>query len=63
VTISNNNFQHSSTTQTSVDCRLVVSAGIPLHRHYYEATEIELAEEVHITAKIEVKIKVTFLRY
>lgn len=56
-------FQHSSATQTSVDCRLVISAGTPLHSDYYEETEIELAKEVHITAKIAVKIKVTFLRH
>jgi hypothetical protein len=46
-----------------VDCRLVISAGTPLHSDYYEATEIEIAEEVQITAKIAVKIKVTLLRY
>jgi hypothetical protein len=46
-----------------VDCRLVISAGTPLHSDYYEATEIELAKEVHITAKIALKINVTFLRY
>jgi len=56
-------LQHSSASETSVDCRLVISVGTPSHSDYYEATEIELVEEVYITAKMAVKIKVTFLRH
>jgi hypothetical protein len=46
-----------------VDYKLGISVGTPLHSDYYEATEIEVVEEVHVTDKMVVKIKATFLRH